>query len=227
MRTRYLLLLFLIFGSVSLSAQEVIHHQRGEDLQQYVLDSIKFILPGYQSGVVKFKDGSFSRAPINVSTIEQRVYFLTPSNEVQVLVDEDQVVYVFMDQRTFLKSRYGYVEQMVTIGDVTLGAVRRVSFLETEKKGAYGSTSQTTSVTTVGSFQDKGVMYTLNVDQSTPFIYSVTPYFCKNGKIVLSNKKNLLKCFPNKKDIIEEYLKEHSVNFESLEDLKRLFAAII
>ena len=226
MKKHFILVLALLGFCCTLSAQDVIHHKRGEDLQQYLLDSIKFVLPGYQSGIVKFKDGTFARSPLNISTIEQRIYFLNPSNEVQVLTNEDQVVYVFIDRRSFLKSRYGYVEKMETIGDVSLGAVRRVSFLETEKKGAYGAPTQTSSVTTIGSIQEGGVMYTLNVDQTTPFLYKVLPYLCKEDKILLPNKKNLIKCFPDKKEAIESYLKEHSVDFESLDDMKQLFEAL-
>ena len=226
MKKRFILVLALLGFCCALSAQDVIHHKRGEDLQQYMLDSIKFVMPGYQSGIVKFKDGSFSRAPVNISTIEQRIYFLNPSNEVQVLTNEDQVVYVFMNGRSFLKSRYGYVEKLASIGDIALGAVRRVSFLETEKKGAYGSSAQTSSVTTVGAIQESGVMYTLNVDQTTPFLYKVIPYLCKEEKILLSNKKNLIKCFPDRKEAIESYLTEHSVDFESLEDMQQLFEAL-
>ena len=226
MKKRFILVLALLGFCCALSAQDVIHHKRGEDLQQYLLDSIKFVMPGYQSGIVKFKDGSFARSPINISTIEQRIYFLNPSNEVQVLTNEDQVVYVFVDARTFLKSRYGYVEKIVPIGDVSLGTVRRVSFLETEKKGAYGAPTHTSSVTTIGSIQEGGVMYTLNVDQATPFLYKVIPYLCKEDKILLSNKKNIIKCFPDKKETIENYLKENSVDFESLDDMRQLFEAL-
>ena len=225
MKIRYLLLLS-VFCCSAVSAQDVIQHQRGDDLKDYLIDSVKFVMSDYQAGVVKFKDGTFSRGPINLSTIEQRVYFINQEGAVQVLTNEDQVSYVSMKGRTFIKSKYGYVELLKTEGDAALGAVRRVSFLETQKKGAYGSTSQTTSVTTIGSFQEAGVMYTLGVDQNTPFLYKVIPYLYKNERVLLSNKKNLIKCFPEKKAFIEDYLKEHSVNFEKIEDVSALFEAI-
>jgi len=69
-------------------------------------------------------------------------------------------------------------------------------------------------------------MYTLSVDQNTPFIYKEIPYLLKNEKILLSNKKNLLKCFPDKKADIESYLKEHSVDFENIDDMQALFKAL-
>ena len=45
------------------------------------------------SGFVKFKDGSHARGPINISTIEQHIYFINPEGEIQVLANEDQVSY--------------------------------------------------------------------------------------------------------------------------------------
>ena len=92
-----------------MQAQDI-QHQRGDDLKEYLLDSVKFVVPEYTAGFVKFRDGSFARGPVNISTIEQRIYFVNPEGEVQVLVNEDQVSYVTFAGRTFIKSRYGYVE---------------------------------------------------------------------------------------------------------------------
>ena len=210
---RNLLSLFLIFCCcATLSAQDVVHHQRGEDLQQYLLDSIKFVIPEFQSG--------------NISTIEQRVYFVAPDGNYQVLTNEDQVTRVSVKGRTFIKSQYGYVELLDTAGDVALGAVRRTSFFETEKKGAYGMASQTTSVTTIGTMQSHGVTYTLGADQTTPFKYKVIPYLYRNNKVYMSTRKNFQKCFPDKKSEIESYLKEHSVDFENIEEVTELFNSL-
>lgn len=223
---RTLLPLLLLLCSTALSAQDVIHHQRGEDLQQYLLDSVKFVMPDFQAGIITFSDGNFSRGPVNISTIEQRVYFVSTNGEEQVLTNEEQVSRVSIKGRTFIKSKYGYIELLDTQGDVALGAVRRTSFFETEKKGAYGMVSQTTSVTTIGTIQQNGTMYTLGVDQNTPFKYKIIPYLYKNSRVYLSNKKNFQKCFPDKKAVIEQYLKGNSVDFEKLEDVEGLFNAL-
>lgn len=224
---RNLLSLFLFFCCcATLSAQDVVHHQRGEDLQQYLLDSIKFVIPEFQSGIITFRDGSYSRGPVNISTIEQRVYFVAPDGNYQVLTNEDQVTRVSVKGRTFIKSQYGYVELLDTAGDVALGAVRRTSFFETEKKGAYGMASQTTSVTTIGTMQSHGVTYTLGADQTTPFKYKVIPYLYRNNKVYMSTRKNFQKCFPDKKSEIESYLKEHSVDFENIEEVTELFNSL-
>ena len=219
-------LLILCLPAFALQAQDVVHHQRGEDLQQYLLDSVKFVVPEFQSGIITFHDGSYSRGPVNISTIEQRVYFVSTEGQYQVLTNEDQVSRVSIKGRTFIKSKYGYVELLDNSGDVALGAVRRTSFFETEKKGAYGMVSQTTSVTTIGSLQQNGNMYTLGVDQATPFKYKVIPYIYKNNRVFISNKKNFQKCFPDKKALIEQYLKDNSVDFEKLEDVRDLFEAL-
>ena len=222
------LFLLLLLCCTTLSAQDnVVSHKRGEDLQQYLLDSIKFVVPDFKSGVIVFNDGTFSRGPINISTIEQRIYFISPEGEYQVLTNEDQVARATIYNRTFIKSKYGYVELVRNDGDVALGAVRRTSFFETEKQGAYGMASQTTSVTTIGSLQTNGTMYTIGVDQKTPFKYKVIPYLYKDGKVLMTTKKNFQKCFPAKKAEIDAYLKDNSVNFEDMEDVTGLYNALI
>ena len=229
MKRIILLIAFLTFVSGSgLRAQEqnVVHHERGEDLQKYLLDSVKFVIPEFQSGIVTFHDGNFSRGPVNISTIEQRVYFINTEGVQQVLTNEDQVSRVSIKGRTFIKSKYGYMELLQMTGDAALGAVRRTSFYETEKKGAYGMVSQTSSVTTIGTLSLNGQLYTLGVDQTTPFNYKVIPYLYKNSRVYISNRKNFEKCFPDKKVLIERYLTNHSIDFENLDDVTGLFEAL-
>lgn len=215
----------LLFCCCSAQAQDI-QHQRGDDLKEYLLDSVKFVAPDYSAGFVKFKDGTSARGPVNVSTIDQRIYFVNPEGEVQVLVNEDQVSYVTFAGRTFIKSRYGYVEPIDKAGDVSLGVVRRVTFLENKKTGAFGSSAETVAVTSVNSFYEGGNRYNLGTDQNTPCRYKIIPYFLKGEKVLLSNKKNLLKCFPDRKDFIEGYLKENPVDFEKQDDVFTLFEAL-
>ena len=224
---RLSVLLFFLCCCSSLQAQEVIQHKSGEDLKQYLLDSVKFIAKDYTSGFVKFKDGTSARGPVNISTIEKRIYFINPQGEIQVLANEDKVDYVAFGGKTYIKSRYGYVELVRSNEQAALGIVRRVTFLEGEKTGAFGTKSETTSITSVNTFFEGGNMYTLGVNQNTPYRYKVIPYLYKGDKVLLSTKKNLLKCFPDKKEAIESYLKDHAVDFERLEDMNRLFDAIL
>ena len=217
----------LIFGGMTAaSAQNAVQHQKGEDLNQHLSDSIKFIFPEFQSGIITFSDGSHSRGPVNISTIEQRIYFISAEGAYQVLVNEDQVRRVSIKDRSFVKTRYGYVELLDYAAETSLGAVRRTSFFETETKGAYGMASQTTSVATIGQLQQNGNVYTLGVDQSTPFKYKIVPYLYRNGKVLISNKKNFQKCFPDKKAVIEQYLKDKPVDFENFEEVESLFNAL-
>ena len=225
-KIRLSVLLLFCCCSAQAQAQDVIQHQRGDDLKEYLLDSVKFVAPEYSAGFVKFKDGTSARGPVNVSTIDQRIYFVNPEGEVQVLVNEDQVSYVTFAGRTFIKSRYGYVEPIDKAGDISLGVVRRVSFLENKKTGAFGSSAETVAVTSVNSFYEGGNRYNLGTNQNTPCRYKIIPYFLKGEKVLLSNKKNLLKCFPDRKDFIEGYLKENPVDFEKLENVSELFKII-
>ena len=39
-----------------MQAQDI-QHQRGDDLKEYLLDSVKFVAPDYSAGFVKIKDG--------------------------------------------------------------------------------------------------------------------------------------------------------------------------
>jgi len=110
--------------------------------------------------------------------------------------------------------------------DVVLAANYRINFLETEKQGAYGKASPTTSVTTISNYSDGGRMIELDQNLTTPFRYKEVPYLYKDGTFYIASKKNFQKCFPDKKKQIESYLKETKVDFEKMEDVRLLFGYI-
>jgi hypothetical protein len=204
-------------------AQDIIQHQKGEDMAQHILDSIKYVLPDFTAGIVIFKDGRTANGPLNISTITQKLLFISPEGEIQVAYNQNTIDRVSVKGRSFVQTNQGFVELLDMVDDVILGCVKRVKFLESEKKGAFGTSSQTSSVTSISSITADGQIYELAQNVKTPYIYSVTPYLGRNGKFSYATKKYMLRCFPSKKNEIEAYLKENKVDFENLEDVRALF----
>lgn len=218
--------LLLFVGSAAFSQTVSFTSPNAES--QKMLDSVKYILPEFTAGMVIFKNGEQSNGAINISTIDQKIHFIDPKGEVLVITNNDDVSRVFAKGRTFLNSRYGYVELYETVGDIFMGEVRRVGFISEDKVGAFGSKSQTTAIQTVNSVQTSGgYMVDFEKQKNSPYTYKKIPYVCRKGLFLTVSKKTLQKCFPDKKEIIEQYIKEKDPNLGNVDEVREMFKTIL
>lgn len=222
---KFLSIALFIFVGAGLSAQTVTH-KNTDDLTALLLDSVKYVQPEFASGRVIYKNGEQSNGAINISTVDQKVHFIDPSGKTLVITDNDEVSKVYIKGHTYMNSRYGYIEIHDIIDEILLGELRKVNFLEEEKTGAFGSKSQTTAITSINAVSAGGYMVDLSQYRNTPYIYKKTPYLCRKGLFYIANKKMFQKCFPDKKEFIETYCKEHDVNFSNVDEVKKLFNAL-
>ena len=219
------LALMLVMGTAAFSQTLSFTSPNAES--QRILDSVKYVLPNFNAGIVIFNNGQQSNGALNINTIDQKVHFIDPSGKILVLSNNDEVARVFIKGRTFMNSRYGYVEIYESAEDIFMGEVRRVGFISEDKVGAFGSKSQTTAIQSVNSVQATGG-YMVDFDQQrkSPYTYRKTPYLCRKGVIQSVSKKSMQKCFPEKKEIIEQYVAEHNPNFNNVEDVRKMFKEI-
>lgn len=191
---------------------------------QKMLDSVKYVLPEFAAGMVLFNNGEQSNGALNISTIDQKVHFIDPSGTILVLSNNEQVSRVFIKGRSFINSRYGYIEIYETAGDTFMGELRKVGFISEDKIGAFGSKSQTTSIQTINSVQTTGgYMVDFEKQKNSPYTYKKVPYLCRKGMFQTVTKKTLQKCFPDKKEAIEQYINENDINLNNVEDVRKLF----
>ena len=224
---RFLSLVILLFIGTAAFSQTVSFTSPNAESQK-MLDSVKYILPEFTAGMVIFKNGEQSNGAINISTIDQKIHFIDPKGEILVITNNDDVSRVFAKGRTFLNSRYGYVELYETIGDIFMGEVRRVGFISEDKVGAFGSKSQTTAIQTVNSVQTSGgYMVDFEKQKNSPYTYKKIPYVCRKGLFHAVSKKTLQKCFPDKKEIIEQYIKEKDPNLGNVDEVREMFKTIL
>ena len=218
--------LLLFVGSAAFSQTVSFTSPNAES--QKMLDSVKYVLPEFTAGMVIFKNGEQSNGAINISSIDQKIHFIDPKGEILVITNNDEVSRVFAKGRTFLNSRYGYVELYETVGDIFMGEVRKVGFISEDKVGAFGSKSQTTSIQTINSVQTSGgYMVDFEKQRNSPYTYKKIPYVCRKGLFLTVSKKTLQKCFPDKKDIIEQYIQEKNPNLSHVDDVREMFKTIL
>lgn len=194
---------------------------------QKMLDSVQYILPEFAAGMVVFNNGEQSNGALNINTIDQKLHFIDPSGKILVITNNDQVARVFIKGRSFVNSRYGYIEIYETAGDVFMGELRKVGFISADKEGAFGTKSQTTSIQTISSVQATGgFMIDFEKQKNSPYTYKKIPYLCRKGVMQPVTKKTLQKCFPDKKEAIEQYISEKDPNLNNVQEVREMFKAI-
>ena len=217
--------LLLLFSTAAFSQTVAFTSPNAES--QKMLDSVKYILPEFSAGMVIFENGEQSNGAVNINTIDQKVHFIDPNGKILVLSNNEQVSRVFIKGRSFINSRYGYIEVYETAGDTFMGELRRVGFISEDKVGAFGSKSQTTSIQTINSVQTSGgYMVDFEKQKNSPYTYKKIPYLCRKGMFQTVTKKTLQKCFPDKKEAIEQYLAEKDPNLNNVDEVRELFKAL-
>ena len=224
---RFVAIALLLFVGTAAFSQTISFTSPNTESQR-MLDSVKYVLPEFTAGMVIFKNGEQSNGAININTIDQKIHFIDPKGEILVITNNDDVSRVFAKGRTFLNSRYGYVELYETIGDIFMGEIRKVGFISQDKVGAFGSKSQTTAIQTINSVQTNGgYMVDFEKQKNSPYTYRKMPYLCRKGLFQPVTKKALQKCFPHKKDIIEKYIQENDPDLAHVEDVRKMFKTIL
>lgn len=223
---RILSISLLLLFSTAVFSQTVAFTSPNAESQK-MLDSVKYVLPEFAAGMVIFNNGEQSNGALNINTIDQKVHFVDPSGTILVLSNNEQVSRVFIKGRSFINSRYGYIEVYETAGDTFMGELRRVGFISEDKVGAFGSKSQTTSIQTINSVQTSGgYMVDFEKQKNSPYTYKKIPYLCRKGMFQTVTKKTLQKCFPDKKEAIEQYLAEKDPNLNNVDEVRELFKAL-
>ena len=195
---------------------------------QKMLDSVKYVMPEFVTGTIFFDNGTQYIGAINIFTLNQKVHFKNEDGDIMVLDNNSDVSSVFIKGRTFLNSRYGYVEVYESYGDMFMGEIRILSVFSEAKEGAFGTKSQTTSIQKVDLMEmSHSTMLDLTENKRTPYSYKKIPYVYKKGNFQKASKKFFVKNFSDKKGFIEDYLQNNNVDFENVQDVRKLFRAVI
>ncbi len=224
-----LVIALLIFVPIYGQKEGEVMVASGGDPTTTMVDSLQFILKNFSIGTVFFYNGDRNAALVNIGTLDQRVRFINEKGDTLVVVNEKDISAVIVSNRLFKKTNTGmYVEILDINKEVSLGVGRRLIFDQPKKMGAFGTASETSSVSTYSSIQDgTGNTYKLNQFLNVPYRFYVYPYLYKDEKVYTPSKKTFIKLFPDKKREIEEYLKANKVNFEKMSDIRPLFAICI
>ena len=215
--------ILLSFVAVMTAAVSLFAQQEGLSIPEDVF----YLMPKFGKGTIVYRGQAPAQGTLNICALDNSIRFKDNKGEELALDNTDDVVQVVIDGVSFLKLNDTFLRVCPLTGDVGIAVKRDVLVMSDSKQGAYGMESQTTSIREVSAIVTDGMMYELNKAKQYPYRMSELGYLYKSGAIMVPNKKNFQKCFPDKKDEIDAWFKEHKkapTDRESLEALCRKWA---
>ena len=193
--------------------------------QDEPLDSLFYVRPEFAHGIVYLQEGGVQQGTINICNVDQSIRFIDASGDTLAMEGSENAIKVSIDKTVYYRFKDRFTEMVDYVGEVALGIQRQSELIDNAKTGGF-SNSSTSSVESYGVDASTG-MYYKHIDMIPENWKYTCRYVLYSGdKFYLATKKNFLKCFPDKKDIIEAYCGKDKDALGTPEKVKELFSKL-
>ena len=200
--------------------------EAGDDVQHVLKDQV-YRFPSFQRGTVFFRNGKSSVAKLNLNLLLDEMQFIDPKKDTLAIADPASIERIEIDGANFLYSD-GYLELIGVygngVGQVGLAVKRKLKIVDRQKEGAYGQKTSTSSISSMNThLSGNDIQYDLTVKENLVVGKEETFYLLdEKQNLRLLNKLNMLKAFPEHKQAISHYLKQHKVDYKNEAELRAL-----
>ena len=222
-----LLLLFILISCSDLGAQDstLVTIKAGNKIKDVLTIADIFYYPQFTSGKVFLKDGSMAVAKMNYSRLSDQLLFIDSKGDTLELADGKIVKFIAIDRDTFYYDE-GYMRLIADNGVVKLAEKQIWVVADVRKIGTHNTSKPTVAITTLSNYNDetaRAKSYDLLINEDMVIRKESHYYFGDEyNRFARAGKKKLLLLFPKEELGLENYLKEHKVNFDKKEDLEKL-----
>jgi len=219
----YIILLLFLPVCVSAQKKQIIEASSGEDLSKKVAAQMQYLFHEFTNGDVYYK-GNKGSGKLNYNMLLGEMQFVE-NNQIQALDNVKDVIVVIIDNRRFYPiNDKEFAETLLTTNKYQLRVKRKGNVASHGKKGAYGTWSSTSSITSYTSINSDSRTYDLSVHEEVLITLNCFYYLVdSNGKYIqIRNIKAFTKQFPAYRTQIEGFVKEHNTRFDHVDDLKAL-----
>ena len=193
----------VLFGLCAAFAQET---------KTGVPEDVFYLMPKFGTGYVVYEGQAPMRGLINICAIDNSVRFKDSNGQEMTADNPGSIQQVVIDNTSFMRNGNQGFARLVSVapgGEVAVAVKRDVTVMTDSKRGAYGMESQTTAVQEYTGFSSTNRMYMLDEMRDFPYRVSETASLFKDGSFMPINKRNCQRVFPNAKDKIDAYFKDH------------------
>lgn len=187
--------------------------------------SNRLLFPYFEKGIIIFKTEVCSPALLNYDMLEQNMVFMEADSSIFSINNHREILAVVIGERRFLPiSSKGIFYEEIQTGKGSFFVNRSAHMFSEGKEAAYGGYSQTSSVTSYGSWRDNmGTSVTLNTNEKFKLEINYF-YYLKSGNRYkrFFSAKTLGKLFKGHESEIKEFANEQSINFAKTDDVARI-----
>lgn len=203
---------------LSSSAQEKIYRiKAGQQIGDVIPFSEIYKYPSFKPASVLFLNGGEGNALLNYSFLNGEMEFINQDGDTLSLADERTIKNILIDKDTFYFDN-GYMYSIAGYGTKKLAKKQLITLVDKKNLGAFDfPVSAGTENYTI--YQNVKLKVKADVTMMLESFY----FIGERQKFYPVTKKNILKLYKKKEDLVSEYLFEQPVNFSNEKDLIRLF----
>ena len=215
-------LMLILVAGVTAQVQEKIIIKSGEDLTATLSTHGLYRFPAFRRGIVKFKDGTFSKALLNYNVFLNDMQFISPKGDTLVIDEAGLIDSIRIDTDVFFYQR-GYLQVIADYNNVKLVSKQTNSF-QYVKRGASDLPNQTVQILSYSKvpslvFVDNKLVVTDDVIVLKEQTYFLT---YKKYKQTIADNSGFLKAFPDKKNEIRNFIDANKIDLRSEAGIKTL-----
>ena len=183
--------------------------------------SPQFLYPEYSESIVSLKNGQTRKLRMNYNIVTESMVYEQAGN-IYDLIGLETIDTIYIRGNSFVPIGKVFHEVVLT-GTVTLFIQHQGTLIPPGKPSGYGTTSQTSSITSYSGISTARGFYNLKLPSD--FKVNVTPtYWVRMDYQMHSfiNKRQFLKIFPEHSGELKQFIKKNSIKFDRREYLFRL-----
>jgi hypothetical protein len=182
--------------------------------------------PQFLPGKAIYLNGDVTASKLNYNYILNQVIFISPAGDTLQLLNGANFSKIVIDVDTFYYYNKVFLQQVTHDSLYNVLKKRSLVNMGSEKKGAYGTYSGNSAITTVSSMnQGELANIQLPSDENFTFAFKETYYLSgKFGAIYAANKKGANDLFGKKQKELKQFLDNNPIDFNKTEDLQKLMA---
>jgi hypothetical protein len=175
----------------------------------------------FREGSVIFRNGIITAAKLNYNISLDEMHFVIESGDTLSVADPLTVSFINLNGSRFYYDK-GFIQAIDTFHGIILG-FKQILLAEQERKQAYGIVKPHEGVRTYSFFTGNGQKYQLGEDELIQ-VRSREFYFFGDafGHFSKTKREFVLQYFPAQQATITAFIKQHHINFNSLDDLLEL-----
>jgi len=196
----------------------------GEEIEEGLPDSLKFIYPQFVPGIVYFRNGNFSNARLNYNLLKGEILFISPKSDTLAIDNEPTIKLISVNNDTFYYDK-GYLQLVQSFADIKLAKRESIDVSDELKMGGYGQTSSVSAITSISSIY-RGTEVTKLKSRGELLLLKHTHYFIGDrfNNFIPATKKNIIREFKVKDAVAEDFLKENKIQLNKEDELKKFIS---